>query len=169
MQTDLGALDILLMDTVAQNTVTNFLQYVNDGDYDYTFLHRSATYLDPAEVLYPVGTPFVVQGGGYIMTGPSGSFFNPANVPHIPEDAPIANEFLLSNLRGTMAMARFPGNPDSATSEWFFNMQDNSVTLDTTDGGFAVFAQVQGGDVLPFICVTRHLSNEFLYNDNVLL
>ena len=41
MQTDLGAIDIELFDTVAPLTVANFLNYVNDGDYDGTFFHRS--------------------------------------------------------------------------------------------------------------------------------
>ncbi|MBT8116496.1 MAG: peptidylprolyl isomerase, partial [Gammaproteobacteria bacterium] len=68
MQTDLGAIDILMLDSVAPATVANFMNYVGDGDYDYSFLHRSAAYTDPAETLYPVGTPFVVQGGGYVMT-----------------------------------------------------------------------------------------------------
>ena len=51
MQTDLGAIDIELFDTVAPLTVANFLNYVNDGDYDGTFFHRSVP-------------GFVVQGGG---------------------------------------------------------------------------------------------------------
>jgi hypothetical protein len=51
MQTDLGAIDIEMFDTVAPQTVTNFMSYVNDGDYDGTFFHRSIP-------------GFVVQGGG---------------------------------------------------------------------------------------------------------
>ena len=50
MQTDLGAIDIELFDTVAPQTVANFMSYVNDGDYDGTFFHRSIP-------------GFVVQGG----------------------------------------------------------------------------------------------------------
>jgi len=143
MQTDLGALDILMLDSVAPLTVANFMNYVNDGDYDNIFFHRSAAYTDPAEPLYPVGTPFVVQGGGYVMTGAPGSFFSGGVTP-VPKDSPVMNEFSLSNLRGTLAMAKIANNPDSATSEWFFNMVDNSSVLDGQNGGFTVFAQVQG-------------------------
>ncbi len=61
MQTDLGGIDIELFDTVAPQTVANFMNYVNDGDYDGTFIHRSVP-------------GFVVQGGGFIYEGPEELF-----------------------------------------------------------------------------------------------
>jgi len=39
MQTDLGAIDLLMLDSVAPLTVANFMNYVNRGDYDGTFIH----------------------------------------------------------------------------------------------------------------------------------
>jgi cyclophilin family peptidyl-prolyl cis-trans isomerase len=130
MQTDLGGIDIELLDTVAPLTVANFLNYVNDGDYESTFFHRSVP-------------GFVVQGGGFIFNASDGDFFS-GGVSHIPTDPPIVNEFILSNLRGTIAMAKADGDPDSATSEWFFNLDDNSGNLDSQNGGFTVFARVLG-------------------------
>ena len=54
------------------------------------------------------------------------------------------NEFKgVSNTRGTVAMAKRAGDPDSATNQWFVNLIDNLV-LDVTDGGFTVFGQVIG-------------------------
>ena len=128
MQTDLGAIDIELFDTVAPQTVSNFMNYVNDGDYETTFFHRSVP-------------GFVVQGGGFISNTPSGSILTDG-ATHIPVDPPVNNEFNLSNVRGTIAMAKVGGDPDSATSEWFFNLDDNSANLDNQNGGFTVFAQV---------------------------
>jgi cyclophilin family peptidyl-prolyl cis-trans isomerase len=63
-------------------------------------------------------------------------------------DPPIQNEFspLRSNVRGTIAMAKSDGDPDSATSEWFFNLADNGGVppdgLDFQNGGFTVFGCV---------------------------
>ena len=51
MQTDLGGVDIELFDSQAPLTVQNFLNYVNSGAYDGTFIHPSVP-------------GFVVQGGG---------------------------------------------------------------------------------------------------------
>ena len=142
MQTDLGAIDIELFDTVAPQTVVNFMNYVNDGDYDGTFFHRSIP-------------GFVVQGGGFIANTPDGSILTDG-ASLIPTDPPVENEFNLSNLRGTIAMAKvaaeydednnlMPGTgPDSATSQWFFNLDDNSANLDNQNGGFTVFARVLG-------------------------
>ena len=60
----------------------------------------------------------------------------------IPTQAPIANEFGRSNLRGTIAFATLAGDPDSATSQFFFNVTDNAF-LDS--GGFTVFGEVVAG------------------------
>jgi cyclophilin family peptidyl-prolyl cis-trans isomerase len=125
-----------LLDLEAPVTVANFLNYVesSDGDrrYDSTFIHRSIT-------------DFVVQGGGFAYDPALGDF-GPASAPHIATDPPIVNEFdaSRSNLRGTVAMAKLGDDPDSATSEWFFNLADNSANLDNQNGGFTVFARVLG-------------------------
>lgn len=104
-------------------TQANFLGYVNDGDYNGVHMHR----LVPG---------FVLQGGGYTWNGSS--------YDHIPTDPPVVNEFGRSNLDGTVAMAKVGGDPDSATSEFFFNYGDNSANLDNQNGGFTVFARVLG-------------------------
>jgi peptidyl-prolyl cis-trans isomerase A (cyclophilin A) len=133
VDTVLGGFTIELYDDIAPNTVTNFLNYVRDSDYDGTFFHR----LDPG---------FVLQGGGYFMESDNSGPFA------VPQDDPIANEFRLSNIRGTIAMARPPGNPNSATNQWFINLTDNS-SLDSLEGGYTVFAKVIGNgmDVVDLI------------------
>jgi len=123
MQTPFGAVEIELFDEEAPETVANFLTYVNDGDYVNSFIHRSVP-------------GFVVQGGGF-------TFIDGATVA-IPTDPPVINEPGISNLRGTVAMAKVSGDPNSATSQWFFNLADNSAILDNTNGGFTVFGQVTG-------------------------
>ena len=123
MQTPFGEVEIELFDEEAPQTVANFLNYVNDGDYVNSFLHRSVP-------------GFVVQGGGFI-------FVDDTPVA-ILTDPPVINEPGISNLRGTVAMAKVSGDPNSATSQWFFNLADNSGNLDNTNGGFTVFGQVTG-------------------------
>ena len=124
MTTPLGAIDIELYDSAAPKTVANFLNYVNSGAYLNTFIHR-------------VEPNFVIQGGGYRWNATT-------NVAEpIPTNAAVVNEFSASrsNLRGTIAMARFGGQPDSATSQWFINLVNNQF-LDGVDGGFTVFGKV---------------------------
>ncbi len=123
MQTPFGEVEIELFDEETPQTVANFLKYVNDGAYANSFIHRS----DPG---------FVEQGGGF-------SFIDGAPVA-IPTNPPVINEPGISNLRGTIAMAKRSGDPNSATSQWFFNLADNSANLDNTNGGFTVFGQVTG-------------------------
>ncbi len=139
MQTDLGGVDIELFDAATPGTVNNFMDYVNGGNYEGTFIHRRAS----------VNTSGVdvLQMGGYVFDPAMGIFTNNAGVSHIPVltgNLPVINEPGISNLRGTIAMARQAGQPDSATSEFFFNLIDN-IVLDTTDGGFTVFGQVTNG------------------------
>ena len=131
MQTVLGDINIEIFDDVAPNTAANFLNYVNDGDYNNSFFHRSVP-------------GFVLQGGGFR--------YNSNAYSYVPTDPSIANEFSLSNIRGTIAMAKFGSDPDSATSQWFFNLGDNSANLDIQNGGFTVFGRVvEGMDVVDSI------------------
>lgn len=123
LTTSLGEIQIQLVPD-APITTENFLQYVVDDFYDGTIFHR-------------VIPDFVVQGGSFL----------PGNVQQQPVRPPIQNEFspLRSNIRGTLAMAKLPNNPDSATSGFFFNLADNSSNLDNQNGGFTVFANVTQG------------------------
>ena len=130
-----GTTNVLLFDQEGQGaplTVQNFLNYVNDGDYVNTIIHRSVP-------------GFIVQGGGFTAEGLAellNTNTNPANaIGVIPSDPPVVNEFSSerSNLRGTIAMAKLGGDPDSATNQWFFNLADNSTNLDNQNGGFTVF------------------------------
>ena len=133
IQTDQGDIDIELFNEEAPLTVKNFLNYYCDGDYKGTFIHRSAP-------------NFVVQMGGFIFEPNNGDFFG-AGTSHIPTDPPVVNEpdpVNRSNIRGTIAMAKLGGNADSATSEWFVNLVDNSANLDNQNGGFTVFGRVTG-------------------------
>lgn len=126
MRTVLGEILIQLYDQTAPKTVENFLSYVDSGAYDGSFIHRSMP-------------GFVVQGGGFGWNAASNTYYT------VPAGPPVQNEFGASNLRGTIAMAKLGGNPDSATNQWFFNLADNSANLDAQNGGFTVFGQVVGG------------------------
>ena len=121
LDTNLGVMTLALYPNTAPDTVQNFLNYMDDGDYDNVVFHRSVP-------------GFVIQTGGFVEVG--------ATYGGIPTDPPIANEPCLSNTRGTIAMARLGGLPDSATSQWFVNLVDN-LFLDSTDGvGFTAFGRV---------------------------
>lgn len=119
-----GIIDVELFSDRTPLTVANFLNYANRGDYDTTFFHRSVS-------------GFVVQGGGFRR--------NPI-FQAIPDDPPVLNEPGVSNVRGTIAMAKLPGNPNSATNEFFFNLADNRGTppngLDFQNGGFTAFGRI---------------------------
>src|SRR5690606_21664289 len=109
----------------APATVENFVQYVNAGHYNATMFHR-------------VIDGFMIQGGGMTADGKP----KPTRAP-IPLEARNG----LSNQRGTIAMAR-TSVPDSATSQFFINVVDNSSKLDAPrpDGhGYAVFGKVVSG------------------------
>ena len=120
--------DILLKLTPSKAplTVANFLRYVDGNSYDNTIFHRS-------EQDQP---PYIIQSGGYVIDS-SGT------LPHIQTLGTVVNEYNDPNTRGTIAMAKLAGDPDSATSEWYINNQDNSDTLGAdNDGGFTVFGTV---------------------------
>jgi cyclophilin family peptidyl-prolyl cis-trans isomerase len=120
---NVGDIDMELFDTETPLTVTNFLSYVNAGRYNQSFIHRSVP-------------GFVIQGGGFGLNG--------TTVLPVPTNAAVPNEPGISNLRGTVAMAKLGSSPDSATSQWFINLKDNSQNLDEQNGGFTVFGRVVG-------------------------
>ena len=119
-----GDMDVRLYDKAAPITYANFVSYANKGEWDGTFVHRSVQ--DDYKIL---------QGGGYRIR--DNQFQN------ITAQAPIKNESnpALPHLRGTIAMARATAL-DSATSEWFFNNQTNSV-FDSLN--YAVFGKAANG------------------------
>ncbi len=128
ISTSIGDYSIELLDDMAPVTVQNFLNYVNRNDYNGTYIHRAVD-------------NFVVQGGGFRFR----EFEGPID---IPSDPPIQNEFGVSNTRGTVAMAKLDGDPDSATNQWFVNVTDNSASLDASNGGFTVFGTVLGDGMI---------------------
>ena len=113
----------------APKTVENFIQYVRAGHYDGLIFHR-------------IIPGFMIQAGGY--------------KPDLSEKPtrkaiPLESRNGLSNLKGSVAMAR-TSVPDSATSQFFINVNDN-LRLDqaqAADGnGYAVFGKVvEGMDVV---------------------
>lgn len=122
VRTNMGNFSVNLFDEDTPETVENFLEYVNSGAYANTVVHR----LDPG---------FVIQSGGFSYNGA-------LPLDTVATGTPVINEPALSNVRGTLAMAKLSGDPDSATSQWFINLDDNSQNLDLQNGGFTVFGQV---------------------------
>jgi len=131
VSTNVGDFSIGLYNDITWRTVANFLGYVDRGDYNQTYIHRTA---DTA------GGDFqIIQGGAYRFE----PFVGPIK---IPEQDPVLNEPVFSNVRGTVAMAKLAGDPDSATSQWFVNLSDNSENLDNQNAGFTVFGEILGGE-----------------------
>jgi cyclophilin family peptidyl-prolyl cis-trans isomerase len=132
LETSMGDIIIELEEEAAPVTVKNFLRYTEEGFYDGMIFHR-------------VIPNFMIQGGGFAT-----------DLKDKPTHAMIVNEFKLSNVRGTIAMAKLGGNPNSATSQFFINLKDNSGNLDRQNGGFTVFAKVvKGMDVADSIAKVR--------------
>ena len=127
IHTSMGDIGLELYADKAPVSVENFIRYANSGFYDGTVFHRVISH-------------FMIQGGGLTP-----------DLKDKPTSEPIVNEAIngLSNKRGTVAMAR-TGDPHSATSQFFINVQDNG-NLDYTDQnsssgwGYAVFGKVTSG------------------------
>ncbi len=128
LHTSMGDITLELYPDKAPKTVENFLQYVKEGFYDGTVFHR-------------VINNFMIQGGGWTKD-------LQRKRPH----APIRNEANngLSNLRGTVAMAR-TADPNSAAAEFFINVVDNKRLDYIADSngpvswGYCVFGKVIDG------------------------
>ena len=128
--TTVGQMTLELDADNAPKTVENFLAYATSGFYDGTIFHR-------------VINNFMIQGGGFT-----------ADMEQKPTQAPVDNEANngLKNERGTIAMARTQ-DPDSATAQFFINVQDNDFLNHTGENlqgwGYTVFGKLtQGEEVL---------------------
>ena len=129
--TSLGRVNVELLASEAPRNVANFLSYVAKAAYDNTLIHR----VDPLNAV----VPSIVHGGGYpalpLPPAPTAILRSP----------PVPLEYRVPHSRGTLAAFHAPNEPDGATSEWFFNLLDNSAALGpTTDGGYTVFGRVIG-------------------------
>jgi peptidyl-prolyl cis-trans isomerase A (cyclophilin A)/peptidyl-prolyl cis-trans isomerase B (cyclophilin B) len=129
LHSSLGDIKLELYADKAPRTVDNFLRgYAERGYYDQTIFHH----VEPGQMLI---------AGGY-----SGE------LERKPPRAPIYNESRTtpSNRRGTVAMAREPEAPHSATADFFINLGDNPA-LDYQPGdeedqlGYCVFGEVIEG------------------------
>ena len=138
IQTPLGDIYLEFLTADAPNTVANFKTYLANESttaadkpktFDGTFVHRAVP-------------GFVIQTGGYQAL--SGLPEIPTRIDPDGNPITVANEFMAANTRGTVAMAKLPDDPDSATHEWFFNLADNRAILDNQNGGFTAFARVLG-------------------------
>jgi len=124
--TNQGGITLELNHVKAPVTVENFVTYVKEGHYNGTIFHR-------------VINDFMIQGGGM-----------DADMKEQPTRASIKNEANngLSNLLGTIAMARTP-DPHSASAQFYINTNDNAFldfSAETDDGwGYCVFGEVIDG------------------------
>jgi len=128
IKTNRGSFTIELDKNKAPISSENFLNYVNNGFYKGTIFHR-------------VIDGFMIQGGGFDEA-----------MGQKDTEAPIKNEANngLKNESYTLAMAR-TSDPDSATSQFFINVSNNSfLDYPGQDGfGYCVFGKVtEGKDII---------------------
>ena len=127
IETSSGDVTVALDAGRAPLTVQNFLKYVAEHHFDGTAIYR-------------VVPGFVIEAGSYEADGRYRS---------VHEPIPLEANNGLTNLRGTIAMARGDA-PDSATAEFFINLADNpSLDRRADDSknatGYAVFGRVVSG------------------------
>ena len=116
-------IDIALFSNRTPLSRANFLNYVNDGDYDSSLLHRS----EPG---------FVLQGGSYTYDTTTSA------IGIVPRDPPVPNEPGISNSAATVSIPKRANEPNGGSSGFFINMGENGPQLDGQNGGFTVFGRV---------------------------
>jgi cyclophilin family peptidyl-prolyl cis-trans isomerase len=145
-----GPINMTLFDAQDPQTVANFYDYITSGAFTNSIFHR----IDNLG-----GTvPAILQGGGFNLQDAGSnviSLSNPSapvtSVIQFTQNPAVNSEFTgVSNSPGTIAMALSGSNPsnpsnpnpNSATDEFFFNLVDNTSTLNPQQ--FTVFGQVNG-------------------------
>ncbi len=127
---------------LTQETVDNFLYYVNSNAYDNSIIHRSVK-------------DFVIQGGGFV--------YKNGTINELETKPPVINEPGNSNLVWTISMAKVSGQENSATSQWFINLTDNTF-LDSQNGGFTVFGRLFDDG----ISLVNEMSSTNIYDGTVI-
>ncbi|MFC5512743.1 peptidylprolyl isomerase [Massilia jejuensis] len=125
IKTTMGEIVVELDAANAPKSTANFMQYVKSGFYKGTVFHR-------------VIDGFMIQAGGYTE--------KLIDKPGVRKPIPSESKNGLSNKPYTLAMAR-TGDPNSATSQWFINVNDNNgLDYPGQDGhGYTVFGRVVQG------------------------
>ncbi len=128
LRTNTGTIVLELYPEAAPKTVENFLQYVKSGHYAGTQFHR-------------VIKGFMIQGGGF-----TSDFQQKPTKPSIKNEGETSTKAGLSNVPGTIAMARTP-DPHSAAAQFFINVADNAPLNYAGPGnwGYTVFGKVISG------------------------
>ena len=155
IETSLGSLVVALDEDAAPVTVENFLGYVDSGFFD-------GTDGSGATVFHRVIDEFVAQGGGYTDDG---KYKEPGAAIVLESDNG------LSNRQGTIGMARST-DPDSATSQFYFNLIDNDFLdyQDASNPGYAVFGElVEGQSTLDAIGVVSTDDEDWPTEDVVIV
>lgn len=120
--TDFGKITFSLMYDQAPHNVENFLELVRERFYDGKTIHR-------------VIPGFIIQGGS-----PDGSASGIR-----PDGRLVAGEFHNAPFEaGTLAMARKPRDPDSASCQFFISL----ARLEELDGKYTVIGQARGAESL---------------------
>ena len=159
-ETTVGDFTFELDAELAPLTSANLLAYVDDGFYDGVLVHRVAQSAGPEGET----APFVIQAGGFIRE--DGELV-PKEVTRDPVESEAGNG-LSSGTLYSVAMALSGGNPDSGTTQWFVNMNEDNAFLDDQD--FTVFGfVVEGTEVLDAMNELELLSNPLLNNSEVSL
>jgi len=128
-RTSHGDISVELFADKAPVTVDNFLEnYVKRGFYNDTVFH----YVEPGSM---------IVGGGYDSE---------YQLKETRAEIHCEADNGLSNKRGTLAMARAPDFAHSATSQFFFNLGDNTQfdhqSVESAETyGYCVFGKVTGG------------------------
>jgi peptidyl-prolyl cis-trans isomerase A (cyclophilin A)/peptidyl-prolyl cis-trans isomerase B (cyclophilin B) len=141
LDTTAGKIRIELYPDAAPKTVEHFLAYVKSKQFDGTQFHR-------------VIPGFMIQAGGYTADFAE----KPTPLPPVPHEGESSRKAGLSNVPGTVAMAR-TNDPQSANAQFFINVADNS-RLNYREAspqgyGYTVFGKVVDGmDVVNKIAAT---------------
>ena len=142
VETTEGNFKLELDGRAAPLTVANFLKLIESGHYNGTIFHR-------------VIPGFMAQGGGFLPG---------FEKREVKDTVPNESGNNLSNLRGTIAMAR-TNDPHSAGAQFFINVVDNpnlDPIKDAARGrwGYAVFGFVfEGMDVVDKIVNAKTMNN----------